>query len=138
LEITPVIVEQSNQNSLYQTQGISLEEAVAGKARTLLTPKSEVCWPFPDQPHGGVLFTTMDTTMAWAVLSIVEPGYGCSTIDLNIQYLAPASKGPYFCQAWITHRTGRMAFLRAEIKDSHQSLIATAQSVFRIIKRAII
>ena len=138
MEITPIIVEQGNQNSLYQTMGIRLEEAVDGKARTILNPRTEVCWPFSDQPHGGVLFTTMDTTMAWAVLSVVEPGHGCSTIDLNIQYLAPANKGPYQCQAWITHRSGRMAFLRAEIRDSHQALLANGQAVFRIIKRPII
>ena len=118
--------------------GIRFEEAVDGKARTILTPKPEVCWPFSDQPHGGILFTTMDTTMAWAVLSLVEPDYGCSTIDLNIQYLAPAHKGPYLCQAWITHRTGRMAFLRAEIRDSHHALLANGQAVFRITKRPII
>lgn len=138
MEITPIIVDQANQNSLYRTMGIHIEEAVDGKARTILTPRPAVCWPFPDQPHGGVLFTTMDTTMAWAVLSVVEPGYGCSTIDLNIQYMAPANKGPYLCQAWITSRTGRMAFLRAEIRDSHLSLLAQGQAVFRIIKRPII
>lgn len=138
MEITSIIAEQANQNSLYRTMGIHFEEAVDGKARTILTPRSEVCWPFSDQPHGGVLFTTMDTTMAWAVLSVVEPGYGCSTIDFNIQYLAPANKSPYLCQAWITHRTGRMAFLRAEITDSHHAKLAQGQAVFRVIKRPII
>lgn len=138
MEITPTLVEQANHNSLYRTIGLRLEEALDGKARTLLTPRSEVCWPFSDQPHGGILFTIMDITMAWAVLSLVDPGYGCSTVDGSIQYLAPANKGPYFCQAWITHRTGRMAFLRAEIRDSHHSLLAHGQAVFRIIKRSII
>ncbi len=134
MEISPDIIDRFNTNPLYQTLGIRLQEAVEGKARSILTPKSEVCWPFPHQPHGGILFTTMDTTMAWAVISMVEPDHSCTTIDCHIQYPAPAKGGPFLCQAWTTHQTGRLAFLRADISDSQNTLVAIGQATFRIIK----
>ncbi|MBA4394699.1 MAG: hypothetical protein C0407_14200 [Desulfobacca sp.] len=134
LEISPDIIDRFNTNPLYQTMGIRLEEAVDGKARSFITPKAQVCWPTPDQPHGGILFTTMDTTMAWAVISLVAPDYSCTTIDCHIQYPAPAKEGPFLCQAWTTHQTGRLTFVRADISDSRQTLVATGQATFRVIK----
>ena len=90
MEFTAAIFDQMNANSLYQTLGIQIEEAGAGKARSLLKPNPDVCWPFPQQPHGGVLFTLIDTTMAWAVWSLLDSGYNCTTINIDIHYAKPA------------------------------------------------
>ena len=35
------------------------------RGRETMTPAAAVCWPTPGQPHGGILFTVMDTTMAF-------------------------------------------------------------------------
>jgi uncharacterized protein (TIGR00369 family) len=123
-----------NSNPLYQTLGIRVLEAADGRARSILDPRPEVCWPYPNQPHGGILFTLMDTTMGWAVNTALEPGHNCTTIDCSIQYLSPAQKGPFHCQARLVRQTGRMAFVRAEISDSHRTIVASAQAVFRIIR----
>jgi uncharacterized protein (TIGR00369 family) len=127
-------IEQTNRNSLYQTIGIRIEEASDGQARSVLIPKAEVCWPYPGQPHGGILFALMDTTMGWAVNTTLEPGYSCTTINANIQYLAPAQKGPFRCLARVTRQTGRLAFVQADVSDAQGHLLAAGQAVFRIIK----
>jgi acyl-coenzyme A thioesterase PaaI-like protein len=67
MNITEAVLDQMNRNPLYHVMGIQIQEAHAGKARGQLQPQSGICWPFPQQPHGGVLFTLMDTTMAWGV-----------------------------------------------------------------------
>jgi uncharacterized protein (TIGR00369 family) len=131
---TPDQLAQFNANPLYGTVGIRIDMAGGGRAESLLSPPPQVCWPFPKQPHGGMLFTTMDTTMAWAVQSILEAGRSCTTIDLNIQYLAPAREGPFTCRAETIHQTGRLAFLRAEIRDAQNRPVAAGQGTFRIIK----
>jgi uncharacterized protein (TIGR00369 family) len=134
MDITPELLNRLNRNPLYETIGIRIESAANGKASSRLDPRPEVCWPFPAQPHGGVLFTVVDTTMACAVLTELEPGLNCTTIDLSLHYTAPA-KGAYFsCCAWTTHRTGRLSFVRAEIYDPDNQVLALGQAVFRIIK----
>ena len=130
----PAVLEQFNKNPLYQTVGIRLEQADQGRARSVLVPRPEVCWPFPGQPHGGMLFTLMDTTMAWAVQSLLERGLSCTTIDLTIQYLAAAREGPFTCRAETIHQTGRLAFVRAEVLDACSRPVAAGQGTFRIIK----
>jgi uncharacterized protein (TIGR00369 family) len=134
VEISSAIIDRFNTNPLYQTIGIRLKDAAEGKARSMLTPKARVCWPTSDQPHGGILFTIMDTTMAWAVISLAGSDYSCTTIDCTIQYPAPAKDGPFLCQAWVTHQTGRLAFVRADISDSGNILVAIGQATFRVIK----
>ena len=134
MDISEATLDKFNQNPLYGLVGIHVEEAAGGKARSRLTPKPEVCWPFPGQPHGGVLFTLMDTTMAWAVLSLLKPERNCLTIHLDIQYIAPA-KGVFFvCAAEVNEQTRSMSFLSAEIRDSEDQLLAVGQASFRIIK----
>ena len=133
MEITTNILNQMNTNSLYHALGIQIEAAGSGKAKSRLQPSPALCWPFPKQPHGGVLFTLMDTTMAWAVLSQLDSGLNCTTVNLDIHYTKPA-KGKFFvCSAWSTHKTGRTSFVRADIRNPKDELVAMGQATFRII-----
>jgi uncharacterized protein (TIGR00369 family) len=133
VEITAAIIDQLNTNSLYQTLGIQIEAAAAGKARSNLIPKPALCWPFPEQPHGGVLFTLMDTTMAWAIWSQLEPGFNSTTINIDIHYTKPAKSDVLVCTARSTHKTKRTSFVRADIHNSNRELVAMGQGTFRII-----
>lgn len=133
MEFPADIIARYNDNPLYRTIGIRLDAVGEGRARATLTPNAEVCWPTPNQPHGGILFTVMDTTMAFAALSSAEHESGCATVDCNIQYPAPARDGPFTCQASMTRKTGRTVFVRAEILDARNHLVAIGQATFRII-----
>jgi acyl-CoA thioesterase len=122
-----------NDNTLYHTMGIRVEAAHGGEAYAVLRPKSEVCWPFSGQPHGGVLFTLMDTAMAWAVLTGLDEGQNCATIDLAIQYPRPARGEAFSCRARIVQRGSLIVYTRGDILDEGDHLVATGQACFRII-----
>ena len=134
MKITATRLSRMNDNSLYHTIGIRVEDAQNGKAKARLAPNARICWPFPGQPHGGVLFTFMDTTMAWAVLSQLDSGYNCTTVNLDIHYTLPAKGKSFTCSAWSTHQTGRSSFVRADIYDAAGQLVAMGQATFRIIQ----
>lgn len=134
MDFSPEQIDDFNRNSFYQTMGITVEAAAAGEARSALRPHPEMCWPFPRQPHGGVLFTQMDTTMAWAVVTRVKAGENCVTINLDIQYTAPARGDRFVCRAWVRHRSGRIVYTRAEVTDDAGQLVAAGQGAFRVVK----
>ena len=134
MDIIDKIIDKGNENDLYGTLGIHVEEAGKGEATAFLEPPVNVCWPFPERPHGGILFTLMDTTMAWAVFSLLDPGYNCATINMDIQYILPAKGEKFFCTAKTTHQTGHLSFVRAEIKDGDGQILTIGQAVFRIIE----
>ena len=137
MEITEELMNSLNDNSLYHTIGIRVESAGNGKARARLTPPAEICWPFAGQPHGGVLFTFMDTTMAWSVMSLLDSGYNCTTVNLNINYTHPAKGHNFICSASVTHKTGRSCFVSADIHDCNGQLLAMGQGTFRVIQMAL-
>lgn len=134
MALTEQMISQMNDNPLYNLLGIRIEMAANGRAKSRLEPKSEVCWPFPGRPHGGVLFTLMDTTMAWAVLTRLNPGYNCSTINLDIQYTRPAKGSVFHCTAQISHQTTRYSFVRADIHDADGKPVALGQATFAIFE----
>ena len=129
-------MDRLNDNSLYRTLGIRMEEAGEGMALARLKPDPKVCWPFPGQPHGGIIYTFMDTTMAWAVFSDLPEGDNCATISMEIQYTLPARGSSFTCSAKVIHRTGRRSFARAEIYDPEERVLALGQGTFRIIEQA--
>ena len=134
MNFTAEFLEKLNNNPLYQTLGIRIVKAENGRAESGLFPNKRVCWPFPGQPHGGILFTILDTTMAWAVVSLLDEGLNCATINLDINYSAPAKGDRFLCFAQTLYRAGKICFVRGDIKDSEGSVVALAQGAFRIIK----
>ena len=134
MEFSSEEMSRLNNNSMYQALGIVAEEAKEGKAHAKLRPVPAFCWPFEGQPHGGVLFTLMDTTMAWAVLTGLERGQNCATINLDIQYTKRAKGNILTCQAWITHQATRIIYARANILDAEGQLTAAGQGTFKAIK----
>jgi uncharacterized protein (TIGR00369 family) len=121
-----------NQGPLYRTLGIRLLSCSEGRARSVLAPTPEVCWPTPGQPHGGILFTVLDTTMAFAAISSSAQAVGCATVDCSIQYPAPAREGPFECHVATVHGGGRTVFVRAELLDAKGVPVALAQATFRL------
>lgn len=122
-----------NDNLLYDALGIRVDYCRDGSARSTLTPTESACWPSVERPHGGVLFTVADTTMAWAAMSLTKVGESVATVDCSIQYPAPAAHGPFTCHATIVRKVGRTMFIRAEVVDSRSGIVALGQGTFRII-----
>lgn len=134
MEFSPEEMGHLNSNSLYQTLGILVDEAKEGKARSHLQPNPALCWPFEGQPHGGILFTLMDTTMAWAVLTMIDKGYTCATINLDIQFIKRAKSDVFTCRASVTDQGKQIVYARGDIFNESGQLLSAGQGVFRIVK----
>lgn len=122
-----------NENRLYQLLGIELTTLETDRCVSLMRPPPGACWPEDAQPHGGILYTQLDTTLATAVLSGFAPGTGnCSTVDLTIHYLAPATGPVFTCEAEVTRRGNRVCFVRGETHSADGRVVAHAQGTFRV------
>ena len=130
------LIERFNHNSLFATLGIEFISLAEGKASAKLEPPPAVCWPFEGQPHGGVLFTLMDTTMAIGVISLMGETCSSATISLDIQYTARARSAPFICRSSVTHSTKNLCFSRAQIEDADGQVVALGQGTFKVIRSA--
>ena len=81
--------------------------------------------------HGGVVYSLVDTAMGAALHSRMEPDEICATLEIKINYLAPATAGDLRAEARLVERTKRIAVLEARALVGDQ-LIAVATGTFYI------
>ncbi|MEM7404151.1 MAG: PaaI family thioesterase [Pseudomonadota bacterium] len=125
-------LERVNRSRLYRALGIRLTAAQADSAASEMRATDPVCWPGEDQPHGGIVFTQLDTTMATAALGGDDNIANATTVSLQIQYLAPARGEVLYCEATVQRRGGRLCFVQGETRDPDGQLVAVGQGSFRI------
>lgn len=121
-----------NNNSLYHAIGIRILRCEDGSAESVLDATPAMCFPTPGRPHGGIIFTVLDTTMAFAAISNGPDGTGCGTVDCSIQYPRAADHGPFTCRVMTLSKTARTVFIRGELLDRSGAIVALAQATFRL------
>lgn len=80
--------------------------------------------------HGGVTATLIDTAMAYAVRTRVEPTAPTATIDLTVHYLRPHIDGTFTCTAKVVRAGRRIFTVSADVHNEKGVLIATAISTY--------
>ena len=85
MDLSPANLERLNQNRLYQALGIRITTVGDGECQSEMRADPNVCWPVQGQPHGGIVATQIDTTMATAVMTVLDEPQRLSTINLDIQ-----------------------------------------------------
>ncbi|MEO6115076.1 MAG: PaaI family thioesterase [Pseudolysinimonas sp.] len=80
--------------------------------------------------HGGILCTALDTVAGCAVHSTLQPGWGYTSIDLNVSYLRGVTldSGLITFTGRVVKRGKRVMFASAEGADAAGNLVATATS----------
>lgn len=120
----------TDSNPFAQLLGIELVEAEDGRAEARL--------PFRDElssnahgaiAHGGVTYALADHTGGMAVLSAAESV--CPTIDMRIDYLAPA-RSDLRATATVVRHGGQVAPVDIDVRDEDDARVATARGVYKV------
>ena len=81
--------------------------------------------------HGGVLASMIDSTCACAAFSLVYPKGWVTTIDLQVSYLKPVSKGILTAKAKCLRSGKFIAFCESKIYNDKGELICLGTSQLR-------
>ena len=81
--------------------------------------------------HGGIHALLLDGAMGRCVVRTLEPGQDCATVQLSIQYLAPAS-GRIAALGRIVRRGRTMAFVEGECAREDGTVVARAHGTWLI------
>ena len=113
--------------------GLRLVRMQGGEAELTVDLKPELLntWQVA---HGGVTMTLLDVGMAHAARSLnmkgADKGPGVVTVEMKTTFLRPA-KGELHAFGWCDHYSSTMAFCRAELRDTHDRLLAQAMGTFK-------
>ena len=83
--------------------------------------------------HGGMIATLADTAAGLAVRTRLEPGRRHVTVQLNVNYLAPAQLGRIVAHGTAVRVGMTVAHAEAEVADARGRLLARATSVLSVL-----
>lgn len=83
--------------------------------------------------HGAVAFTMMDTAMGAVVMSVIDEGCVCATIEIHTRFHHAASGGRLTATASVLQAGRRIVHLEARTTDETGRLVASATGSFAVI-----
>ena len=84
--------------------------------------------------HGAVPFALIDTGMGGATMGVVEDGYYCASVDVNMRYIRGCSSGRLIATTTVVKKGRTVVHLESRVVDHDDRLIATAVGTFAIFK----
>jgi uncharacterized protein (TIGR00369 family) len=99
---------------LHRALGLQVTAADGHRLELLAHPGAEHAIG-PDQLHGGVVATILDTAATFALIAATGTDWG--TVDIRVDYLRPAPVGPLAASARVLHAGRRLGRASAEVAD---------------------
>nr|WP_226482664.1 PaaI family thioesterase [Natrinema amylolyticum] len=120
----------TDSNPFAQLLGIELVEAADGHAEARLPFRRELSSnAHTEIAHGGVTYALADHVGGMAIISAAEEI--CPTIDMRIDYLAPA-RSDLRATATVVRNGGQVAPVDIDVYDADDTHVATARGVYKV------
>jgi uncharacterized protein (TIGR00369 family) len=85
--------------------------------------------------HGGVFATIIDTATSWAIFySIEDQDAGMTSVDLKLNYLAPAASGKLIAKGRQKKVGNTLGYATAEVTDEAGKILAHGTSTLMILQ----
>lgn len=83
--------------------------------------------------HGGVIASVMDAATFWAVFPQVKDGMGLTTVEIKVNFLAPAQKGKLLARGRCIKIGKTLALGDAVIHDAKENLLGHGTATMMIV-----
>ncbi len=116
----------------YQLLQIRLEEIDFGFARFRMPFRKELTQAY-GVAHGGSIASLADTAVAFALMTLIQPGERVTTIEMKINFLTSVESGEMIGEARVQHKGKRLALADMEVKDEKGRWIAKGLATYMIL-----
>ena len=121
----------ANKSPYYRLLGMKVMEIKEGQSKIQMPFKQDLTHPYRIV-HGGAIASLADSSVAMALISLVEPKDRIATIEFKINFLAPVSKGDLEAHAKIIHKGSKTAVGDVEVKNEEGKLVAKVIATYSI------
>jgi uncharacterized protein (TIGR00369 family) len=83
--------------------------------------------------HGGAIASVVDAAAFWAAFTQVMEGTGLTTVEMKLNFLAPAQKGRLVAQGRCIRMGKTLALGEAVVKDGEGNLVAHGTATMMIV-----
>jgi uncharacterized protein (TIGR00369 family) len=116
----------------YQLLQIRLEEIDVGFARFRMPFRRELVQAY-GVAHGGAITSLADTAVAFALMTLIQPGERVTTVEIKINFLTPVIEGELVGESRVIQKGKRLALADMEVKDQNGKLVAKGLATYMII-----
>jgi len=116
----------------YQLLQINVEQLDVGFARFRMPFRKELTQAY-GVVHGGAIATLADTAVAFALMTLIQPGERVLTAEFKINFFSAVNSGEMFGEARVVHKGGRMVAADMEVKNEKGQLIAKGLATYMIL-----
>jgi len=116
----------------YQLLQISLEQIDTGFARFRMPFRKELTQAY-GMVHGGAIASLADTAVAFALMTLVQPGEKVLTVEFKINFLAFVNGGEMIGEARVVNKGKRLVMADMEVKDENGNLLARGLATYTIL-----
>ena len=113
----------------FRLLAIEVVEVTSGNATLSLEVRKELTQNH-GVVHGGAIASLIDSAMAFAIIPLLAARERVTTVDLNISYLRPLTKGRATATAKVVKSGRRLFVVTADVLDNDGKLAATALSTY--------
>jgi uncharacterized protein (TIGR00369 family) len=86
--------------------------------------------------HGGVSAALIDSAIGLALCTMLEPEELITTVELNVNFIAPAGLGTLKGRGRIIHKGKRIAVGDAEVRDDQGRLVSKGTATYMILGKS--
>ena len=83
--------------------------------------------------HGGAIASVVDAAAFWAVFPQVEKGMGLTTVEMKLNYLAPAEKGKLVAQGRSIKMGRTLALGETYVRNGEGALVAHGTATMMVV-----
>ena len=83
--------------------------------------------------HGGAIASVVDAAAFWAVFPQVEKGLGLTTVEIKLNYLAPAEKGKLVAEGRSIKMGRTLALGEAYVRNGDGVLVAHGTATMMVV-----
>jgi acyl-CoA thioesterase len=104
--------------------GFEIEKLEYGTSRLIVRHRDDLTQG-AGYLHGGIIAALCDSSVAFALATMIEGGQDMLTIELKVNFIAPADDD-IFADARIVHKGRKTAVGEVEVRKADSTLIAKA------------
>jgi uncharacterized protein (TIGR00369 family) len=126
--VKPVV----NRSPFFALLGMSLRDVGMGSSILEIDVRKKHIQPF-GAVHGGVFASIIDASAFWAVYSEVDEHVGMTTVDLKVNYLAPARSGKLIAKGRRIKLGKTLGLGEAQVINEENTILAHGTSILIIL-----
>jgi uncharacterized protein (TIGR00369 family) len=116
----------------YRHLGIELVKASWGRAEIQVTVSTRLTQSV-GFAHGGVTASLVDSAIGLALCTMLDRKVLITTVDLTVNFIAPARLGVLRARGRIIHKGKHLAVGEAEVRDLKGTLISKGSATYMIL-----